>query len=335
MNKAYVREDTFQPFTGVRKGKLRRMWAIAWFNLVYQWKRSFLVKIWIGFIVFMLILSNLMIFAGPAYLMPESTPNEILEEHLWGTVRKFVRFQVLIAAPADIDPVFDTGYSIFILIGIIMIGAGLISDDKRTRMTEIYDSRIHRREYLVSKFSSLILFGNILLTIPSIIEWILLIIGIEGVNILKAIPVLLGVVLFTEVCILVIAGFVLTFSSLTQKRLYAGIFSFSFFLLVSKVISYAIGVVETFTPIIYLDFFTVLSVLSYWIQGEKSVIYYDTSLNGIDFNFTIDLTSQAGMLLFPFIGFFISFSLLICFYQVVWKHNSPFQKMIAFSKRQL
>jgi hypothetical protein len=272
-----------------------------------------------------------MLFIGPSYLLPTGSPNEILEDHLWGTIRKFVRFQVLIATPDEIDPVFDTGYSIFMLIGLIMIGAGLISDDKKHKVLDIYDSKIDRKSYLTGKYGTLILFGNLLFTLPCIVEWVLLIVGVEGIDILAAIPVLIGVILFTEIMILVLVSFVLTFSSLTNNRLYSGVLAFAFFLSISKVISGFIGVTDAFTPLMYLDFFTVLSVLSFLIQGEKSVVYYD-STGGIDFNLLLDLTGQAGILLLPFLGFFICLSLLICYYQVVWRHQHsimPFRRSIA------
>ncbi|MHA2224508.1 MAG: hypothetical protein ACXAC8_04855 [Candidatus Hodarchaeales archaeon] len=80
----------------------------------------------------------------------------ILEDHLWGTIRKIVRFQVLIAAPDEIDPVFDTGYSIFMLIGLIMIGAGLISDDKKYKVLDIYDSSSKIEKTVWKRFKAII-----------------------------------------------------------------------------------------------------------------------------------------------------------------------------------
>ncbi|MFX0084100.1 MAG: hypothetical protein ACFFAU_00365 [Candidatus Hodarchaeota archaeon] len=330
MDEIYAKKYEFYPYKGTRRGKLWRIWSIAWVNLVHQLNRSLLVKIWLGFIIFILILSNLMLLIGAPSMLPTGSPNEILEDHLWGTIRKFVRFQVLIVTPDESDPVFDTGYSIFMLIGLIMIGAGLISDDQKYRISEIYDSKIDRKDYLVGKFGSLVLFGNLLFTLPCIIEWGLLIVGINGVDIIRAIPVLFGTILFTEILIIVLASFILTFSSLTETRLYSGIFAFGFFLSISKIISGIIGVAESFTPLMYMDFFTVLSVLSYIIQGEKSVAYYDTTLNGVDFNLMIDLTGRAGFLILPFLAFFICFSLSICCYQVVWKRYSPLYSLKRF-----
>jgi len=328
----YARKFGFHPYQGTRRGRFWRIWSIAWFNLSHQWNRSSLVKFWLCFLAFILILSNLMLLNGPSNLLPNGSPNDVLEDHLWGTVRKFVRFQVLISAPDEINPIFDTGYSIFMLIGLILIGAGLISDDKKNKVLDLYDSKIDRKSYLAGKFGTLILFGNLLFTLPCIVEWGLLLAGIEGIDLLAAIPILFGVILFTEILILVLTSIVLTFSSLTKSRLYSGILAFAFFLSISKVVSGLTGVANTFNPLMYLDFFTVLSVLTFLFQGEESVVYYDTSLNGIDYNLIFDLSGQAGALIFPFLGLFICLSLLICYYQVVWRvHNSlmPFGRGIT------
>ena len=329
----YARKFGFHPYQGTRRGRFWRIWSIAWFNLSHQWNRSSLVKFWLCFLAFMLILSNLMLLNGqPTSLLPNGSPNEVFEDHLWGTVRKFVRLQVLVSAPDDIDPIHDTGYSIFMLIGLIMIGAGLISDDKKNKVLDLYDSKIDRKSYLTGKFGTLILFGNLLFTLPCIVEWGLLLVGLEGIDLLATIPTLFGVILFTEILILVLTSFVLTFSSLTKSRLYSGILAFGFFFSITKVISGLIGGTNTFTPLMYLDFFSVLSVLTFLFQGETSVVYNYTSFNGIENNLVLDLSGQAGTLVFPFLGLFICLSLLICYYQVVWKHHyslMPFKRGIT------
>ena len=59
--------------------------------------------------------------------------------------------------------------------------------------------------------------------------------------------------------------------------------------------------------------------------------YYELSKFGIENNLVLDLSGQAGTLVFPFLGLFICLSLLICYYQVVWKHHyslMPFKRGI-------
>jgi len=320
---AYVKQIEFRSMDEERRGRVWRIWCVAWFNFILQWRRSRILKFVMVFIIFIILLSNLMLLNSINMLLETFTPNEVLVNHLWGTFRKFVRFQVLIASPSELNPVFDTGYSIFMLIGFIIMGSGLISDDLQHQTLELYDTKISRFDYLLGKYGALVLFGNVLFTIPCICEWFLIVIGVSGVGIIQAIPVLLGVIIFTEVLTLILASIILTFSSFTHKRLFAGVFAFGFLLLNSKIISALVGLPETFSPIMYLDLFTVLSVFSYIITGETAVNYYDTTITGVDFSLLIDLSGLAGSLVVPFILFFLFTSFLICTYRLVWQHSHP------------
>jgi hypothetical protein len=332
--KAYVKTLKFRPYDGSRRGRFWRVFHIAWFNTTHQWYRSRVLKLVIAFIFFILILSNLGLLTGINAQLETKTANEVLEDHLWGTIRNFVRFQVMVTSPDETDPVFDTGYSFIMLIGLIIMGSGLISDDMRNKVMEVYDAKIDRGVYLLGKYGALIIFGNMLFTIPCILEWLLVVVGIRGVDIVAALPLLFGVIIFTEVLILVLTSFILTFSSLTQKRLYAGLFVFLFFLVIANVRSALVGPTEVFSPLIYLDFFTVLSILSFIFQGEKTVIYYDTTITGVDFNLPLDLTGLAGVLVIPALFFFILVSLSICSFQLLWRHSSSslIYKITHFSR---
>jgi hypothetical protein len=249
-------------------------------------------------------------------LLETNTANEILEDHLWGTVRDFARFQVMITSINETDPTFDTGFAIIMLIGVVMMGAGLISDDLKHKVSEIYDLKIDRIEYLLGKYGALIIFGNLFYTLPCIIEWILLVMGIGGaVDILTALPVLFGVIIFTEILTMVLSSIILIFSSLTQRRLYAGLFAFLFFLSSTIVIQSLSGQAESFEPIMYLDFFTVISVFSYMLAGERKVLYYASESEGIVFN----LTGLAGTLVIPMIAVYIIGGLLISSYRVLFR----------------
>jgi hypothetical protein len=322
-DQVYAKQFEFRTTEEKRRGRIWRVWTVSWFNLTHQWNRSRFLKLVMVFIIFILLLSNVMLLNNIDALLETFTPNELLSNHLWDTFRKFVRFQVLIASPTEVDPVFDTGYSVFMLIGFIMMGSGLISDDLRYKTLELYDTKISRLDYLLGKYGALLLFGNILFTFPCICEWFLIVIGVPGVDIIQALPTLLGVVIFTEALTLILTSTILIFSSYTNKRLYAGVFSFGFLLMLSRVISSLVGVPESFSPLMYLDLFTVLSVFSYLITGESSVIYYNTTNTGIDFELLLDLTGTAGSLVLPFLLVFLVLSFLICIYRLAWLHYHP------------
>ncbi|MFX0211616.1 MAG: hypothetical protein ACFFDT_36910 [Candidatus Hodarchaeota archaeon] len=315
----YVRKFSFRSFEGTYRGRIWRIWTVAWFNMTHQWNRSRVFKVLIGLTMFILIIPNMFLLMNMDSLSKASTVNEVLKDHLWYTARNFARFQVMVASPDETDPIFDTGYAILMLIGVVMMGAGLISDDLKYRVSEIYDSKIDRSEYLLGKYGSLLIFGNILYTLPCIFEWILLIVGIGiNVDIIASLPVLCGVILFTEVLTLVLSSVVLVFSSLTQRRLYAGLLAFMFFLSSTIIVQSLIGRTEVFQPIMYLDFFTVISVFSYMLAGETNVLYYSSErAEGV----ILDLTGLAGTLVIPTIILFILGGLLISSYRVIWGNS--------------
>lgn len=315
---AYVQTFKFRPYKGTRKGRIGRVWEIAWFNMAHQWHRSRVLKVLIGITIFILIIPNMFLFVGTDTLLETKTANEILEDHLWRTIRNFVRFQVLISSPEETDPTFDTGYSILMLISAIMMGAGLISDDIKNKMSEVYYSKIDRVEYLFGKYGSLIIFGNLFYTLPCVIEWGLLIVGIRGVDVLLALPVLFNVILFTEVLTFVLTSIILAFSSLTQRRLYAGLLGFMFFLAMNILIQSLTTQVGNFVPIMYLDVFTALSVFSFMLVGETTVLYISSD---IESRIILDLTGLAGSMAIPTIVAFFGGGMLICLFQVMWRHS--------------
>ena len=318
-DEVYVRKFKFRPFEGHYRGRIWRIWTVARFNMTHQWHRSRVFKILIIFTLFILIIPNMFLLVGIDELLRVNTANEILEDHLWDTVRDFARFQVMITSIDETDPTFDTGYAIIMLIAVVMMGAGLISDDLKYKVSEIYDSKLDRTEYLLGKYGALFLFGNLFYTLPCIIEWILLVVGIGGaVDILTALPVLFEVILFTEILTMVLSSIVLIFSSLTQRRLYAGLFAFLFLLSSTMVIQALSGQADSFEPIMYLDFFTVISVFSYMLAGETKVLYFATETEGIVF----DLTGIAGTLVIPMIAVFILGGLLISSIRVVFRDRT-------------
>ncbi len=255
------------------------------------------------------------LFSGIETRLETETANEILENHLWSTARDFARFQVMITSLDETDPTFDTGFSIIMLIGVVMMGAGLISDDLKYKVSEIYDSKIDRSEYLLGKYGSLLIFGNLFYTLPCIVEWVLLIVGIgSSIDFITALPVLFGVIIFTEILTLVLSSIILVFSSLTKRRLYAGLLAFMFFLSIAIVVQSLTWQTEVFTPIIYLDFFAALSVFSFMLAGETSVMYYSSETEKI----VLDLTGLAGTLVIPSLVLFIVGGLLICSFRVIW-----------------
>jgi hypothetical protein len=127
---------------------------------------------------------------------------------------------------------------------------------------------------------------------------------------------LIGVVIFTEIVILILSFVILSFSSLFSNRIYSSILVFGFFLVITSLFTSHIANHQSFTPIMYLDLFTVLTILSFLFQGEPRVIYYDVS-NEIYTQIPLDLTGSAGLLIFPFLFIFISINCLVCYLRII------------------
>ncbi|MHA1167203.1 MAG: hypothetical protein ACTSRU_05235 [Candidatus Hodarchaeales archaeon] len=316
---AYVRKFSFRKYEGIRRGRLWRTWSVAQYNMSHQWQRSKALKILIGFIVFNFVIQNMIIL-----MMKESflnnplgisnTPNEYLEDQIRNILRGIVSFQTNISAPGSGTTFTFGGQSILILICVILMGSGLIADDTRYRATEIYYSEINKTEYILGKFGAFLLFGNLFFTLPHILEWGLLVVGIGGVDIFAALPLLIEVIIFTEVVSFVYGSMVLAFSSLTEKRMYAGLMMFVLIFLISMLIPSITYNAKEFTPLFYLDIFTTLLVFSYMLEGAATVNFY----LGFE-TIVIDLKGLEGMLVIPIIALFICTGLIIVIYQVIWK----------------
>ena len=94
-NDAYVRKFSFRPFTGFRRGRLYRIWSISWQWWTHEWDRSRAIKVLIGFQLFTLLITNIIIlsFKNTLLLSPLVTPESLLEDTLIPLVRGIVSFR--------------------------------------------------------------------------------------------------------------------------------------------------------------------------------------------------------------------------------------------------
>ncbi|MHA2239932.1 MAG: hypothetical protein ACXAB2_16450, partial [Candidatus Hodarchaeales archaeon] len=242
----YVRKFSFRPFEGFRKGRIYRLWATSWQWWAHQWDRSRAVKILLGFLIFTLVITNLFLLSfkdfmlldpttgGPAINPATGEPmttNDLLEDNLLSLVRGLVTFQTEYHASddsGDSETFSIGGLSIFILILVALVGSGLISDDVSNLTTEIYYSKLERHEYILGKYGAFLIFGNLIIVLPFILEYILLVVGLGDIDLIESLPVLLQSIIIAEVMVITFASVVLGFSALTSRRLYAGLTAFMF-----------------------------------------------------------------------------------------------------------
>ena len=328
-SEAYVRKFAFRPFDGTRRGRIYRIWAIAWHWWIHEWNRSRAVKVLIGFLIFTFVIMNMFILFTKDFVLnppigpPTVTPEELLEDSLLTMVRGIVSFGIsfFVEASDGASAEFNFGgTSIFILILLVMVGSGLIADDISNQTTEIYYSKLERHEYVLGKFLAFFIFGNIVLTLPYVFEFFLLFVGIGNIDLFSVLPIFVHVFVFTEIITITYSAIILAFSSLTNRRLYAGLTTFMLMFTSNMIISSLAFSGASAGFEIFLDVLTLLLLTSYILLGTTEIDYY--SFRGVQ---TINLADGVGIenwMILGVVGLYILLGFLVVLYQVYWRHSN-------------
>ncbi|UCG02154.1 MAG: hypothetical protein JSW11_21505 [Candidatus Heimdallarchaeota archaeon] len=320
---AYVRKFAFRPFDGIRRGRIYRLWAIAWQWWIHEWKRSRAVKVLISFLIFTFVIMNMFLFSMREFMFSDQiTNNDLLEDNLLTMIRGIVSFGIsfFVETGDGASSSFNLGgTSIFILILFVMVGSGLIADDISNQTTEIYYSKLERHEYVLGKFLAFFIFGNIVLTFPYVVEFFLLVVGLGNIDLISALPVLVHVIVFTEIITITYSAIILAFSSITNRRLYAGLTTFMLMFTSNMIISSLAFSGDSAGYEIFLDVLTLLLLTSYILLGTTEVDY--NSFRGVQ---TLHLTDGVGIeswMILGVLGLYILLGFLIVVFQVYWRHS--------------
>ncbi|MHA1996102.1 MAG: ABC transporter permease [Candidatus Hodarchaeales archaeon] len=328
-NGAYVRKFSFRPFTGFRRGRIYRIWSISWHWWAHEWSRSRAIKFLIGFQIFTLFLTNLFVLTTKDLVLlanPNLTTEQMLEDTLIPLIRGLVSFQTEIrGGDSNGDNGFGGGSfsiggtSIFILLLAVLVGSGLIADDISNKTNEIYYSKLEKYEYILGKFGAFFIFGNVMITLPYMIEFGLLFVGLGNIDLISVLPLLVHVIIFTELINLTYAAIILAFSSLTSRRLYAGLTTFMILFLASMIIP-AIAFAGRGDVGLQLlgDVLTLLLICSYILAGE-------TKLDFFGGEFTLNLADGIGIeswMVIGSLGAIILLGILIVIFQVYRRHSA-------------
>ncbi len=330
-NGAYVKKFSFRPFTGFRRGRIYRIWSISWQWWIHEWSRSRAVKVLIGFQVFTLLITNLFVLTTKDFLMitdPSLTTEQILENTLIPLIRGIVSFETEIRGGDNHgdngfgDGTFSIGgTSLFILLLAVLVGSGLIADDISNKTNEIYYAKLEKYEYILGKFGAFFIFGNVIITIPYVLEFGLLYIGLGNIDLISVLPLLAHVIIFTEIVNLTYAAIILAFSSLTSRRLYAGLTSFMLLFLANMIIP-ALAFTEGGEIGLQLlgDVLTLLLIFSYILDGETII-----RLNLLGQDHILRLADGVGIeswMILGSLGVIILFGILIVIIQVYRRHSA-------------
>ncbi|MHA2254932.1 MAG: ABC transporter permease [Candidatus Heimdallarchaeaceae archaeon] len=327
-NDAYVRKFTFRPFTGLRRGRVYRIWSISWQWWTHEWDRSRAIKILIGFQLFTLLITNIILLSFRG-LIPGIATEQLLEDTLISLVRGIVSFRTEIHADTNGsgDEFGNGGFTIggssfFILILCVLVGSGLIADDITNKTNEIYYAKLEKYEYIAGKFGAYFIFGNVIITLPYVLEFFLLFIGLGNMDFVTVFPVLIHVILFTEIVNLTFSAIILALSSLTGRRLYAGLTAFMLLFLANMIVpTLAFNTGQEIGLPLLTDVLTLLLICSYIIDGDTIISL--TDFEGIEH--TLNLTNGVGIegwMILGSLGLVIMFGVLIVVFQVNRRHSS-------------
>jgi hypothetical protein len=195
----------------------------------------------------------------------------------------------------------------------------MIADDLSNHTTEIYYSKMERYEYILAKIGAFLIAGTILITIPYVFEFFLLLVGLGNVDLIAALPVLFYVIGFTEIVVLTYGIILLTFSSLTKRRLYTGLLSFMMLFIIVLIMPNLAIQNNELQFVFLLDVLSLLGIISFLLEGVTNV-QYNSEISTI----AIDLQDGVGLeviTIYGALGLILLLGLVIIIYQVYRRHT--------------
>ncbi|MHA2294147.1 MAG: hypothetical protein ACXACK_18460, partial [Candidatus Hodarchaeales archaeon] len=130
---------------------------------------------------------------------------------------------------------------------------------------------------------------------------------------------LIQVILFTEIITITYSSIILAFSSITDRRLYAGLSAFMFLFVINIIVPSLAFTGDEVGMVILFDVLTTLLLTSYLLTGTTTVEYQ--SLRG---SFMLNLTDGVGVeswMVLGALGLVILLGFLIVVVQVFWRHS--------------
>ncbi len=166
--------------------------------------------------------------------------------------------------------VISGGTSFMWLLLISILGGGLIADDRLHKTTEAYFSRISRFEYLLGKLLSLVLFSIIVVTLPAVLQYLLLAWSLR-LDLIANLWLMFWAIGFTLIAVFVISTLTLAISSITTRRTVATM-SILIIAIMSSALPGAFGLIGSAdTPLLLIDFIGAISLLGAVILGYDAV----------------------------------------------------------------
>lgn len=237
MANEYVEKFSYRAYTGEIEPRWKRVWSLAWFELVSTWRKSTVGKI---LLIIILAFNLLIITFGALALSFEvadlegAEKTEAIAAVFHGLVGGYL--SAGIGGDSRISPSNSTAISFqmnlgFLVIGLFAIaGSGFFADDRQGKLMEVYLSRVQRWEYAAGKVGAILLYINIFATLPLLIMGALYVQAV-GLDHLDYLYYYAGICLYGFLASLLLGLTILVLSSVVEKRMYASLAFYLLFIL--------------------------------------------------------------------------------------------------------
>ncbi|MFW9987436.1 MAG: hypothetical protein ACFFC3_02155 [Candidatus Odinarchaeota archaeon] len=226
----YLQKFTYRPYEGEFQPRWKRVLYLIRFELISTWRKSkfakFLMVLLVIFNFFAIVIGTLLLTVGD---------NSMIRDGLNAFIANYMALPFDQAISSNSSPDF-LGFEINLGLGIILImviglaGSGLFADDKRGKVTEIYLSRLEKREYITGKIGAIIIYINIFVLVPLIITGMLYVQALEE-NHLDYLDFYMSIIAYSLLIALILGLLILTLSIFFEKRSYASLLFFLFFVI--------------------------------------------------------------------------------------------------------
>lgn len=228
---AYLNKFSYRSYEGNFEPRWKRILQIIYFEVTASWHRSTLGKVLIVLTLFTNFIGVILVSTITAMGPPEAVQDAL---------RQFVADYMNLGDRAILAGTYTGVVDMQMNIGILLIllfgvaGSGLFADDKAGKTIEIYLSRLQKKEYVTGKVGAIIVYINLFVMIPLILIGILFSQAL-GLNHADQIGFYMGIILYAFLLSLILGLLILTLSSFVEKRSYASMAFFLFYLLLSLI----------------------------------------------------------------------------------------------------
>ncbi len=282
----FLQKFTYRPFEGEFEPRWKRVLYLIRFELISTWRKSkfarLLMTITFVFSFFTIIGAVLLTFGNDV----------VMRDALNESVASYLALSPFISPSSGgvfISMGSITGLGILILMVIGLGGSGFFADDKQGKVIEIYLSRLQKREYVTGKVGAIVLYINILVLLPLILKGVLFVQAL-GENHFHYLDYYLGMIAYCILISIILGLFILVLSIYVEKRSYASLIFFIFFVfgsIIGEMIRIGIPNSEILLLISPSNF---LVLLAYVCLGD-----YDLGVSGGNFFTNVELNLDNGV----------------------------------------